>query len=166
MLNHQSANIKSLGWFVCFYTTNKLLQDLIDSFYTAQLNCSNQVNGPEFILTKPKMLGVKAPWMSYLWILNQVAKNIWHLICTCASCRQTLYITGSGNQITVETFLNHLKIQLPCIFWTKCFLELSSSPCWAVSLCFQVHHLPQDWGDQEQSEPCLAAIYHPCTSTL
>lgn len=47
----------------------------------------------------------------------------------------------------------------------KC-LDLSSSPFRAVSLYFQVHHLPQDRGDQEQFEPCLAVLYHPCSSTL
>lgn len=30
----------------------------------------------------------------------------------------------------------------------------------------QVHHLPQDGGDQEQPEPSVAALHHPCPGAL
>lgn len=46
----------------------------------------------------------------------------------------------------------------------SCWCNLAVDDC--MSACFQVHHLPQDWSYQEQSESCVAAVHHPRTSAL
>lgn len=55
-----------------------------------------------------------------------------------------------------------------CLPWYSLSNVSALSLCVALHLLFrwQVHHLPQDRGDQEHTEPGVAALHHPRESSL